>query len=175
MNKLKIKFSENKYIKIGRGEKLSFILGPCAIENEHHALKMAEKITSICQKKNVNYIYKSCYDKDCRSSINSFHGVGLNEGLKILSKIRENFNVPVTSDFSVHTEAKEVSSVCDLIQIDSDFELTNMFIINKAYPADKKSFPISWLVVFLSTFSILIASKIILLCFELYNIQKNDK
>ncbi len=117
MNKLKIKLSENKYIKIGRGEKLSFILGPCAIENEHHALKMAEKITSICQKKNVNYIYKSCYDKDCRSSINSFHGVGLNEGLKILSKIRENFNVPVTSDFSVHTEAKEVSNVCDLIQI----------------------------------------------------------
>ena len=51
MNKLKIKLSENKYIKIGRGEKLSFILGPCAIENEHHALKMAEKITSICQKK----------------------------------------------------------------------------------------------------------------------------
>ena len=68
-------------------------------------------------KKNVNYIYKSCYDKDCRSSINSFHGVGLEKGLQILSKVRENFDVPVTTDFSVHTEAKEVSSVCDLIQI----------------------------------------------------------
>ena len=72
MNKLKIKLSENKYIKIGRGEKLSFILGPCAIENEHHALKMAEKITSICQKKNVSYIYKSCYDKDCALLLTHF-------------------------------------------------------------------------------------------------------
>ena len=117
MSKLKINYPENKSFNIGRGERLSFILGPCAIESEMHALKMAELICNICQKKNVNFIYKSCYDKDCRSSINSFYGVGITNGLKILSKIKNEFKIPVTTDFSIHSEAPIISEVCDLIQV----------------------------------------------------------
>lgn len=103
--------------KIGNCEELVFILGPCAIESEYHALKMCEKIITITQKLNINFVYKSCYDKDCRSSINSFHGVGLDEGLKILQKVKDYFNVPVTSDFSIPSEASQIKEVLDIVQI----------------------------------------------------------
>ena len=117
MNKIVINTSFDTKFKIGRGEKLCFILGPCAIESEHHAMHMAEKIINICNKYNVNFIYKSCYDKDCRSSINSFHGVGINQGIEILNKIKNNFNIPVTTDFSINSEASMISDVCDMIQV----------------------------------------------------------
>ena len=96
---------------------ISFILGPCAIENKDHSFKMADLIGNICSKLNVNWVYKSCYDKDCRSSINSFHGVGIDEGLKILDQVKSNFKIPVVSDFSRYDEAELVGSVCDIVQI----------------------------------------------------------
>ena len=95
--------------------------------------------------------------------------------LEIISEHVTEHNLLFRRTIEIQEELNRVNNVCDLIQIDSDYELTNMFIINKAYPADKKSYPIRWLVVFLSTFSILIASIIILRFIELYNIQKNDK
>ena len=66
---------------------------------------------------NINWVFKSCYDKDCRSSPDSFHGVGLDEGLKILELTRETFNIPVVSDFSDSKDALAVGEICDLIQI----------------------------------------------------------
>ena len=99
-------------------------------------------------------------------------GAELIKELEIISEHVTEHNLLFRRTIEIQEELNRVNNVCDLIQIDSDFELTNMFIINKAYPADKKTFPIRWLVVFLSTFSILIASIIILRCIELYNIQK---
>ena len=78
---------------------------------------MAEKINNICVKLSIDWIFKSCYDKDCRSSPNSFHGVGISEGLEILKKIRNNFEIPVTSDFSDPRWATETGEVCDIIQV----------------------------------------------------------
>ena len=66
---------------------------------------------------NIPWIYKSCYDKDCRSSPNSFHGIGIEKGLKILSEIRETFKVPVVSDFSDPSWAKPTGEVCDMVQV----------------------------------------------------------
>ena len=88
-------------VKVGVNEKLAFIGGPCAIESLDHSLKMAERIQAICKKLDISFIFKSCYDKDCRSSPESFHGVGIDRGLRILSEVRSTFNVPVVSDFSV--------------------------------------------------------------------------
>ena len=106
-----------KNFNIGNSENLVFIGGPCAIESLDHSLKMAEMINEICQKLKINWVFKSCYDKDCRSSASSFHGVGLEEGLKILEKIKKEFDVPVTSDFSDASWAQATAEVCDIIQI----------------------------------------------------------
>ena len=105
------------YVEVGDNKPLVFIGGPCAIESEKHTMLMAEKISEICSDLCINWIFKSCYDKDCRSSKDSFHGVGIIEGLKILSKVREEFKIPVVSDFSETTCAQQTGEVCDLLQI----------------------------------------------------------
>jgi 2-dehydro-3-deoxyphosphooctonate aldolase (KDO 8-P synthase) len=78
---------------------------------------MAKKIEKICKFLKMPWIYKSCYDKDCRSSLSSFHGVGIDEGLKILEGVRNEFGVPIVSDFSDPSDADLTGKVCDLIQV----------------------------------------------------------
>jgi 2-dehydro-3-deoxyphosphooctonate aldolase (KDO 8-P synthase) len=104
-------------VKIGGTEPLAFIGGPCAIESRDHARMMAENIGTICDKLNINWVYKACYDKDCRSSPDSFHGVGIDEGLRILDDIRNDFGLPVISDFSDAAWAKATGEVVDFIQV----------------------------------------------------------
>ena len=104
-------------VEVGKNKPLIFIGGPCAIESEKHTLYMAEKISKICSDLGIKWIFKSCYDKDCRSSKDSFHGVGILKGLDILSKVRDEFKIPVVSDFSDATWADKTANVCDLIQI----------------------------------------------------------
>ena len=106
-----------RYVKIGGTEPLAFIGGPCAIESRDHARMMAENIGTICDKLNINWVYKACYDKDCRSSPDSFHGVGIDEGLRILDDIRNDFGLPVISDFSDAAWAKATGEVVDFIQV----------------------------------------------------------
>lgn len=104
-------------VRVGPGLPLVFIGGPCAIESESHALYMAEELKSICERLSCPFIYKSCYDKDCRSSMDSFLGIGLDEGLAILDKVRHTVGVPVTCDISNAEWAAETGEVIDLIQI----------------------------------------------------------
>ena len=78
---------------------------------------MANIIDKICKKLKIPWIYKSCFDKDCRSSEKSFLGVGIDDGLEILSKVRDRVNVPTLTDFSVPDWAKSVGEVCDVIQV----------------------------------------------------------
>ena len=108
---------KNNEFTIGDNSNLIFIGGPCAIESLDHSLFMAEAISKICKKLDINWIFKACYDKDCRSSPDSFHGLGMTEGLEILNKVRDEFEVPVTSDFSDPSWAKETGEVCDILQI----------------------------------------------------------
>jgi 2-dehydro-3-deoxyphosphooctonate aldolase (KDO 8-P synthase) len=102
---------------IGDSRPLVFIGGPCAIESYEHTYLMAQLISEICTKVGIKWIFKSCYDKDCRSSPESFHGLGLHEGLEILKDIRKKFKVPVVSDFSDVANAEATGKVCDLIQV----------------------------------------------------------
>lgn len=114
---IKIGYGSVKPVEIGSNLPLVFIGGPCAIESRDHALFMADKISSICSRLGLRWIYKSCYDKDCRSAPDSFHGLGVDHGLNILNEVRETFNVPVVSDFSDPAWGKATGEVCDLVQV----------------------------------------------------------
>jgi 2-dehydro-3-deoxyphosphooctonate aldolase (KDO 8-P synthase) len=90
--------------QISNNNQLILIVGPCVIESEQHSLMMAEKITNICQKLKVKFIYKSSFDKANRSSINSKRGISISEADKIFEKIKSSFNCPILTD--VHNEAQ---------------------------------------------------------------------
>jgi len=103
--------------KIGKGEPLFFMLGPCVIESEEQSLKTCEAILNICRPLNIPFIFKSSFDKANRSSIHSFRGPGLEKGLQILKKVKERFGVPVVTDIHLPEQAKPVAEVCDILQI----------------------------------------------------------
>src|SRR3954467_9152774 len=93
---------------------LFLIAGPCVIESEAHALKMAEEISAVARKLQIPYIFKASYDKANRTSLHSFRGPGLDEGLRILEKIGKEAGVPVLTD--VH-EAKDVPAVAEAVDV----------------------------------------------------------
>jgi len=95
-------------VQIGGGG-LFLIAGPCVIENEAHALKMAEAVVAIASAKSVPYIFKASYDKANRTSIHSFRGPGIEEGLRILKKIRKEIGVPVLTDVHEAADAARVA------------------------------------------------------------------
>jgi 2-dehydro-3-deoxyphosphooctonate aldolase (KDO 8-P synthase) len=96
---------------------LVLISGPCVIESEHHALETAEKLKEITDRRGVQLIYKSSYDKANRSSVSSYRGPGLKEGLRILEKVKKRFNIPLMTDIHHPDEAPFVAQVCDILQI----------------------------------------------------------
>jgi 2-dehydro-3-deoxyphosphooctonate aldolase (KDO 8-P synthase) len=104
-------------VTIGGGAPLALIGGPCAIENERHALMTAERLAVIAADCRVPFIYKSSYDKANRSSVNSYRGPGLVEGLRILRKVRDTLRVPVLSDVHQVSEVDPAAEVLDVIQI----------------------------------------------------------
>lgn len=116
-NYFEVGYGNVNKVTIGPKQPLAFIGGPCAIESKEHAFKMAELIGEVCDKLSIPWIYKSCYDKDCRSSAESFHGCGIDSGLEILSEVRNKFKVPVVSDFSDAAWAKQTGEVCDMVQV----------------------------------------------------------
>lgn len=102
---------------IGKGQPLTFILGPCVIENEKHTLHCAEYLSSLSRLKGFSLIFKSSYDKANRSAHSSFRGVGLEEGLRILEKVKNTFGIPVITDVHSPEDALAAGQVCDMIQI----------------------------------------------------------
>jgi 2-dehydro-3-deoxyphosphooctonate aldolase (KDO 8-P synthase) len=96
---------------------LFLIAGPCVIESEAHALKMAEEISAVTRKLNIPYIFKASYDKANRTSLHSFRGPGLEEGLRILEKIAKEAGVPVLTDVHEAKDVPAVSEAVDVVQI----------------------------------------------------------
>jgi 2-dehydro-3-deoxyphosphooctonate aldolase (KDO 8-P synthase) len=109
------KFFDDK-IHAGGGE-LFLIAGPCVIESEEHALKMAECISGVAKALKVPYIFKASYDKANRTSLESFRGPGVEEGTRILRKIRERVGVPVLTDVHDAHEVARVADAVDVLQI----------------------------------------------------------
>jgi 2-dehydro-3-deoxyphosphooctonate aldolase (KDO 8-P synthase) len=99
------------------GPELFLIAGPCVIESEEHALFMATSIAAICRELAVPYIFKASYDKANRTSIASFRGPGIAEGLRILHNIREQVHVPVLTDVHETAQAAAAGEVADILQI----------------------------------------------------------
>jgi 2-dehydro-3-deoxyphosphooctonate aldolase (KDO 8-P synthase) len=114
---IEVGYGKVSKVQIGGNNPLVLIGGPCAIESREHAFKMADEIGEICNRVGIRWIYKSCYDKDCRSSVDSFHGVGADDGLRILADLREEFGIPVISDFSEPTWGLATGEVCDMVQV----------------------------------------------------------
>jgi 2-dehydro-3-deoxyphosphooctonate aldolase (KDO 8-P synthase) len=104
-------------ITLGGGRPLVLIGGPCAIENEKHALMTAERLAAIAADQGVPFIYKSSYDKANRSSIGGYRGPGLAEGLRILRRVRDAVGVPVLSDVHQVEEVGPAAEVLDVLQI----------------------------------------------------------
>lgn len=94
-----------------------FIAGPCVIESEAHALRMAEILTGIFGRVGIPFIFKASYDKANRSSIRSFRGPGLAEGTRILKEVREAFGVPVLTDVHAVHEVETAAEAADILQV----------------------------------------------------------
>ena len=99
------------------GGELFFILGPCVIESRDHILFMAEKLKKLSQKKDFQLIFKSSFDKANRTSVESYRGPGLTEGLEILSEVKEEFELPLLTDIHQPDQAKIAADVVDILQI----------------------------------------------------------
>jgi 2-dehydro-3-deoxyphosphooctonate aldolase (KDO 8-P synthase) len=104
-------------ITIGHGHPLVLIAGPCAIEGESFMLDVATRLRDIAAKAGVPFIFKSSYDKANRTSIRSYRGPGLSEGLEILQKIKDVVGVPVLSDVHEVAEVEPAATVLDVLQI----------------------------------------------------------
>ena len=110
-----------KSFKIGNveagGGVLFLIAGPCVVESETHALKMAHSIRDIASKLEVPYIFKSSFDKANRTSINSFRGPGIEEGLRVLTRVKDDAGVPVLTDVHDASQVRAAAEVVDVLQI----------------------------------------------------------
>jgi 2-dehydro-3-deoxyphosphooctonate aldolase (KDO 8-P synthase) len=103
-------------VRIGSGN-LFLIAGPCVIESEKHAIFMAEVIKGVTRALNVAFIFKASYDKANRTSMRSFRGPGLAEGLRILKKVKDEVHIPVLTDVHDAHDVGKVSEVADVLQI----------------------------------------------------------
>jgi 2-dehydro-3-deoxyphosphooctonate aldolase (KDO 8-P synthase) len=99
------------------GAQLFLIAGPCVIESEEHALRMAAAIADVCRELGVPYIFKASYDKANRTSLASYRGPGLAEGLRILGRIRDELKIPVLTDVHEPAQAEAAGEVVDMLQI----------------------------------------------------------
>jgi 2-dehydro-3-deoxyphosphooctonate aldolase (KDO 8-P synthase) len=106
-----------KNFVIGKNQPLAVMSGPCVIEGEDHCLRAAESLKKIFSRRNINFIFKSSYDKANRTSYASFRGPGLDEGLRILQRVQTEFDLPVLTDVHSPEEAKVAGQVCEFIQI----------------------------------------------------------
>ncbi len=102
--------------QVGLDKPFFLIAGPCVIESEQLALETAHDLKTICAELQIPFIYKSSYDKANRTSANSFRGLGIEQGLRILQKVKDEVGVPVLTDVHEDTPLDEVASVVDVMQ-----------------------------------------------------------
>ena len=112
MNQVKV----GNYV-IGGGEKLTLLAGPCVLEGLDRCLLIGRTIKEICQRLDINYVFKASFDKANRSSYHSFRGPGMKKGIEMLKKIKEELQVPVVTDIHESAQAKPVAEVADILQI----------------------------------------------------------
>ena len=112
MNNIKL-----RNFDISNSSKLTLMGGMNVLESRDLAHKVAEEFKTTCDRYNINYIFKGSFDKANRSSLSSYRGPGLEEGLKILQEVSSTFDIPVITDFHEPHQAKSVADVCEIIQV----------------------------------------------------------
>ena len=113
---------QNKIVKCGKlsisnTSQFTLIAGPCQLENERHAINVAEKLKEITEEHKIGLIYKTSFDKANRTSIKGKRGVGLENSLPVFDKIRKNLNIPVLTDIHTIDQCQAVSKHVDILQI----------------------------------------------------------
>ena len=103
--------------RVGRGQPLFLIAGPCVIESPRHALRMAKRLSAVARALDVPYVFKASYDKANRTSLDSYRGPGLGPGLEILARIKKELGIPVLTDVHDVRQVAPAAEVCDVIQI----------------------------------------------------------
>jgi 2-dehydro-3-deoxyphosphooctonate aldolase (KDO 8-P synthase) len=104
-------------IKIGAGNPLVLIAGPCVVENRDMIFFTAEKVKTVCERLNTPLIFKSSYKKANRTSMTGFVSIGMDEALKILDDVKKQFNLPILTDIHTAEEIQSVAQVADVLQI----------------------------------------------------------
>lgn len=104
-------------VALGGGSPLLLIAGPCVIESEPHALMLAEALAKIAARVGIPLVFKASYDKANRTSLKSFRGPGLDEGLRVLAAIKKRVGVPILTDVHEASQAKPAAEVADVLQI----------------------------------------------------------
>jgi 2-dehydro-3-deoxyphosphooctonate aldolase (KDO 8-P synthase) len=103
--------------RCGGGQPLLVIAGPCVIENERLTLSIAEHLQDVAERLPINLVFKASFDKANRTSSDAFRGLGMEEGLSILAKVRRETGLPTTTDIHESPQASAVAEVCELLQI----------------------------------------------------------
>jgi 2-dehydro-3-deoxyphosphooctonate aldolase (KDO 8-P synthase) len=104
-------------VSFGTGHPLAFILGPCVIEGESHALDIAVAIAEIAKRVGVPVVFKASFDKANRTSISSYRGPGLDDGVRVLAKVKARTGLPILTDIHEPSQAGAVAGVADILQI----------------------------------------------------------
>lgn len=107
----------NDQVSIGGNNGFALMAGPCVIENFEHTVKICEELKAITTDLDIPFIFKASFDKANRTSVESFRGPGITEGLKTLDVIKNKFNVPIVTDVHNTADVAEVSKVADIVQI----------------------------------------------------------
>jgi 2-dehydro-3-deoxyphosphooctonate aldolase (KDO 8-P synthase) len=103
--------------RIGAGQPLVLFAGPCVIESEAHAMRMAQRLVKVAAAAKIPFVFKASYDKANRSSLSSYRGPGLEAGLSVLQKIKDRFGVPLLTDIHETAQAAPAAEVCDVLQV----------------------------------------------------------
>ncbi len=103
--------------EVGQGHPLMLMAGPCVLEGYEHSLAIGKAVKAICAKLGVPYVFKASYDKANRSSVKSFRGPGIEEGLAILAQIKKDLGVPIVSDIHETWQVEKAAEVLDILQI----------------------------------------------------------
>jgi 2-dehydro-3-deoxyphosphooctonate aldolase (KDO 8-P synthase) len=104
-------------VSFGTGHPLAFILGPCVIESEAHAVEMGVSIADIASRVGVPVVFKASFDKANRTSISSYRGPGMQEGVRVLAKVKARTGLPILTDIHEPSQAAPVAGVADILQI----------------------------------------------------------
>lgn len=117
MDPVGIGFIDNGHMQIGPGQPFALIAGPCVLESEAMAMEVAASLRDITSRLGISFIFKASYDKANRTSLDSFRGPGLEKGLEVLARVREEIKVPVISDVHETGHVKRAATVLDILQV----------------------------------------------------------